>query len=105
MTRYNHSMLAVTKSQAYGLVLLIALLGILAIIIVCLLMVSWRRYNRRLANKPRHQPMPDIWQASGDRLMSKMHPPFPKHENHDENDDDQSKSGDTGPIDPHDDES
>jgi len=57
------------------IVLFIIMVGMVGLVMVAFLMAAWRRYNQRLSHTSKHsEPMPDIWQASRDRLVAKMSP-------------------------------
>ncbi len=54
------------------LVMLIAVIGIVGLLFLIALMVAWRRFNSRQEQPPAKQPMPDIWQTGGDRLLNRI---------------------------------
>ena len=58
--------------QNVWLVMMTILLVIVAAITLILLMVVWRRHDARYRPKKRRTPMPDIWQAGGDRLVARL---------------------------------
>jgi len=55
---------------AGGVLLLILFIG--GLIVLWMLFVSWRRYNKRLRGAKKTKSMPDIWQAGGDRLSGRV---------------------------------
>ena len=77
-------MIAATNIRGAALLAIIFLLAILivAMVLLGLMIVSWRRHNARDRKGKRTTPMPDIWQAGGDRLVARL-------------DDEKPDSGDT----------
>jgi hypothetical protein len=71
------------EARNYGFLLLFlaALVGLVGLLLVAFLGMAWRRYNARLRDPPRKSPMPDIWQAGGERLVNDLDqsrlPPLP----------------------------
>lgn len=63
------------KRELFTLILMVGLIGLVLIITTILLMSVWRRHLRRQkANLERQDSAesPDIWQASGQRLLSEV---------------------------------
>ena len=59
------------RSRLFGIVLLTVLLGIIGIVIILMLGVSWRRYNARMTRKERQaREATDPWTTSGQRTYS-----------------------------------
>ena len=55
--------------MGHGLLVLMALACLVGLVVIMMLLRSWRRYNRRLDRpKPEHGPMPDVWRAAAERL-------------------------------------
>lgn len=57
-----------------SLAILLLVFGVGGIIIISMLFTAWRRYNKRMAalGKKKKRIVPDMWQAGGDRLVSKI---------------------------------
>ncbi len=66
-------MLAVLDRQAtaYGLIVLIAAIGLLGLLVLTGVMVAWRRFNDRHRSRRNRSTMPDLWQESGRRLVDR----------------------------------
>jgi len=60
------------KYRALLLGVLIAVIAILGLIAISLMFYVWRRVQRRLRVTRRKRRMADLWQAGGDRLVSKL---------------------------------
>ena len=58
--------------QGFYLLVLIALLGVVGVMLVLLLSIAWRRFNRRTAPPPVPATEQDIWQESAHRLTQRM---------------------------------
>lgn len=56
---------------AQSLLLLIAFIGVMAMLVVMGLLISWRRYNDRLRKQQREQSadLQDTWRISADRMQ------------------------------------
>lgn len=57
--------------KVQALLLLIVAIGVVAILVVLGLMISWRRYNTRINKQRREasQQMEDTWRVGADRLQ------------------------------------
>ncbi len=60
---------AVRSLQGYGLIVLMLVACVIGLVVIILLLRTWRRFNKRL-NRPRpdRQAIPDIWHESAERL-------------------------------------
>lgn len=102
---YNHTMLAansvpqegvdsaVRSLQAHGLIVLMVVACVIGLIVIIMLLRTWRRYNERLNRSPRveREPLTDVWHAAAERL---------EEEEQDEGDDDQAEPDEDEPDDP-----
>jgi len=59
------------KRVAFNGVLLVSIFAG-GLIVLWLLFVSWRRFNKRTSGRKKAKSMPDIWQAGGDRLSGRV---------------------------------
>ena len=78
---YNHAMLAtnsvppegvdsaIRSLQAHGLIVLILATCLIGLVVILMLLRTWRRYNERLnRSHPKPQPLTDVWHAAVERL-------------------------------------
>ena len=79
----------VRSLEGHGLLMMIVAVCLVGLVIVLLLLRTWRRYNLRLNRPPpKHQPMADIWHAAAERLtetdQSEAEPDEPEPDDTDE---------------------
>jgi len=66
---------AMRSLQGHGLIVLMLVACVIGLVVIVLLLRTWRRFNERL-NRPRpdRQEIPDIWRASAERLKDTDQP-------------------------------
>ena len=56
----------------FWLATLSILLLVIAAVTLMLLIIVWRRHDGRYRVSKRREPMPDVWHASGQRLLARL---------------------------------
>ena len=60
---------AIRSLQAHGLIVLMVITCVIGLVVIIMLLRTWRRYNERLnRSRPKPQPLTDVWHAAAERL-------------------------------------